>query len=404
MTLLLTWRNLWRNRRRTLITLSSVAFAVMLAVVMQSFQKGVFDHLVNNVVSFYYGYLQVHKKGYWDEQVLDNSFEYNDTLVRQTARVPHVTGVVPRLETFILVASGNTSKGCLLAGTDPEAETALTGLGNRLTSGSLFGKDEAAAVIAEGLAGRLKLKSGDTLILLGQGYHGALAAGKYPIRGIVRYGSPSLNESMVFLPLAEAQQLLQAEGNITSLSIRIDDPRQLETVQASLASLAGTGYEVMNWKELMPDISSHIRADRSSFYVFTGILYLIIAFGLFGTILMMTSERRYEFGMLIAIGMKKRVLGSMLLGESMLITLMGVLTGLLLSLPLVTYFAKYPPRLSGNMARVYEEFGFEPVFPAALEPGILINQSAMVLALALLAGLYPLWHIRRLDPVTAMKR
>jgi putative ABC transport system permease protein len=400
----LTWRNLWRNRRRTIITMASVTFAVLLAILMQSFQKGVFDNLVKNVVSFYYGYVQVHATGYWNEQVLDNSFAFNDTLFNQLKQQPHVKEVVPRIETFVLASVGNNTKGCMLVGADLEKENNLSGLKSKITKGQYLQGTEPAAMIAEGLAQRLNISVNDTIVLLGQGYQGAMAAGKYPVKGILHFGSPALNDGLLYLPLPIAQSFLSAENMLTSLSLAIDAPENMDLIQRDVMALTGNAYEVMNWKELMPEIANHIRADGASLYVFTGILYLIIAFGIFGTILMMTAERQYEFGMLIAIGMKKMRLGLMLLYETLLITIVGVLAGILLSLPLVIYFSNQPPRLTGEMAKVYEEFGFEPLFPTALEPGIFITESLVVLVMALIIGLYPLWHVSRINAVSAMKK
>lgn len=159
----------------------------------------------------------------------------------------------------------------------------------------------------------------------------------------------------------------------------------------------------MTWNEMMPEIRNMIQAKATSFYIFTGILYLIIGFGIFGTILMMTAERRYEFGMLIAIGMKKSSLGRMLLGETILITLLGVLSGIGISMPIVLYLKNHPVQASGKMAEAYEQFGFESVLPTAFDMTIFLQQSATVLVIAFIIGLYPLWHVRSLDPVAAMK-
>lgn len=400
----LTWRNLWRNRRRTFITMASVTFAVLLAVLMQSFQKGIFDNLVKNVVSFYYGYIQVHKKGYWDERIIDNSFFVNDSLLNRLIQNSHINEVVPRLETFVLASVGNTTKGCMLIGTDAEKENTLSGLKNKIVSGVYFKNDESAAIIAEGLASRLNIKVNDTIVILGQGYQETMAAGKYPVKGIVHFGSPDLNDRVMYLPLSTAQALLNADRLITSLAFAIDKPENMELIQKDITTVAGNEYEVMNWKELMPEIANHIKADGASFYIFNGILYLIIAFGIFGTILMMTTERRYEFGMLIAIGMKKMRLGTMLLTETILITLFGVGLGLLLSFPVILYFNKNPIRISGQVAEIYQRFGFEALFPTAVHPPIFFTQSLVVLVIAFIIGLYPLWHIGKLNPVVAMKK
>jgi ABC-type lipoprotein release transport system permease subunit len=400
----LTWRNLWRNKRRTFITMASVTFAVFLAILMQSFQKGVFDNLVKNVVSFYYGYIQIHKNGYWDEQVLDNSFAYNDSLAKLLNLNAHIKEIVPRIETFVLASIGTNTKGCMLVGTDALKENELTGLKNKIIKGDYFNNNENVALVAEGLAKRLNISVNDTIVLLGQGYQGAMAAGKYKVKGIVHFGSPALNDGLVYLPLITAQALLNAENMITSIALAIDDPENISLIQKEVLQITGKEYEVMNWTELMPEIANHIKADGASFYVFTGILYLIIAFGIFGTILMMTAERRYEFGMLIAIGMKKIRLGLILLYETILITILGVISGMLISLPLTVYFNQKPLRFTGEIADIYERFGFEALFPTALDTGIFITQSMIVLFIAFIIGLYPLWHISRINPVNAMKK
>src|SRR5574339_303992 len=138
MILKLVWRNIWRNKRRTLITMASVTFAVMLAVTMKSLQKGVFDHLVKNMVNYYSGYMQIHKVGYHDEQVLDNSFNYSDQLIHSLKSNSNVTGIVARIESFALASSESSTHGCLLVGTQPENENALTGLKSKITLGQYF--------------------------------------------------------------------------------------------------------------------------------------------------------------------------------------------------------------------------------------------------------------------------
>lgn len=405
MILKLTWRNLWRNKRRTFITMTSISFAVMLAISMQSFQKGIFDNLVQNVVQFYYGYIQIHSKGYWDEKNLDNSFVLNDTIVKKINQVAGVQEVVPRLETFVLASMGNTTKGCMLIGTDFSKETKLTDLKSKLIKGNYILNNESKVLIAEGLANRLKVSVNDTIVLLGQGFQGTMAAGKYPIKGIVHFGSPALNNDFLYLPLSATQSLLNAENRTTSLALAIDNSANMEQIQNHIIkAVIGKEYEVMNWEEMMPEIANHIKADGRNSYVFTGILYLIIAFGIFGTLLMMMVERQYEFGMLIAIGTQKSVLGLMLFYETILITFFGVLTGIILSFPLVLYFNKNPIRFAGKIAKAYEVFGFEAIFPTAINWTIFINQTIIVLSIALLIGLYPLWYISRLNPLKAIKR
>ena len=404
MILKLIWRNLWRNSRRTLITMASIAFAVLFAVLMKSFQDGVFNNLIKNVVGYYSGYVQIHQKGYWDEQVLDNCFALEDILTNKLHQNSQINVIVPRLETFVLISKENTSKGCMLVGTDAVKENNLTQLKRKLIKGSYFNNKEDVVIIAEGLAKRINAKVNDTIVLFGQGFHGAMAAGKFKVKGIVHLASPAMNDAFVYLPLLAAQYYLNAENRLTSISLGIDNPENGNTIVNDLKTTIGQKYEVMAWQEMMPEIANHIRADGFSFYVFSGILYLIIGFGLFGTLLMMTVERNHEFGMLIAIGMKKSKLKIILLGETLMITLLGVVLGMLLSLPSVFYLQEKPIRFSGEIAKAYEQFGFEAIFPAEFNLAIFFNQSLIILCMALLIGLYPLWFVNSLNPVNAMKK
>jgi len=404
MILKLIWRNLWRNSRRTLITMASIAFAVLFAIIMKSFQNGVFNNLIKNVVGYYSGYVQIHQKGYWDEQVLDNCFALDNSLIEKLKQNPQINVIVPRLETFVLVSKGNSTKGCMLVGTDVVKENELTQLKNKIIKGDYFQNKEEVVILAEGLAKRISANVNDTIVLFGQGYQGVMAAGKFKIKGIVHLASPAMNDAFVYLPLSATQYYLSAENRLTSLSLGIDNPEKMNAIVKNLQPSIGKNYEVMPWQEMMPEIANHVKADGFSFYIFSGILYLIIGFGLFGTILMMTVERMYEFGMLIAIGMKKWKLKMILLGETFLITLLGVFLGMLLSLPSVIYLQEKPIRFSGEIAKAYEQFGFEALFPAEFDLNIFLTQSLIVLFMALLIGLYPLWFVNSMNPVNAMKK
>lgn len=398
------WKNLWRNRHRTSITMAAVFFAVILATLVSSLQKGVFDNLIKNVVSFYTGYIQVHHKGYWEEQVLDNSFEQQRGLEKVLLQDPQVTGVAPRLESFALAASQEVTRGCLTVGVDPEREDVITRLRSKVIKGRYFTSTDGAVLLAQGVAGRLHLGVGDTLVLIGQGYHGSMAAGKFPVIGILKFGSPDLNDRAVFMPLALCQELYAAPGMLTSYVLSLREPENLGEVAARLRKSVDGTYEIMTWEDMMPDVKQHIRTDTASMTIIIGVLYLLICFGIFGTLLMMMVERRYELGMLVAIGMKKGKLSRLLLAESIFTVLTGCVLGLLCSVPLVYYLQRHPIRMGGEMARSYERFGFEAVFPTATDASIFWTQGLIVLVLGLVLSLYPILNVRRLNVVSAMRK
>jgi ABC-type lipoprotein release transport system permease subunit len=404
MLLKLAWRNIWRNRRRTAITVASILFAVFFSIFMEAIQKGAWDNLISNVVNFYYGYVQVHEKGYWDDQNLDKAFTYDGELTRIIAEEPGVRNVLPRIESFALASTGNNTTGVLVVGIEPEQEKSMTKLHERIVEGDyLTGKDQAA-VIAKGVAERLSLGIQDTLILISQGYHGVNAAGKYPVKGIVEFGSPELNKQMVYLPLLEAQWFYGAEGLVTSLALELDSPNKIDPVINSLSTKLDTSlYEVMDWEAMLPDLVEAKQLDSGGNIIVYFILYMIIGFGIFGTILMMTKERSYEMGVLISIGMRRFQLGSIIWLEVMILGLLGAILGMLLSVPLVAYFHVNPLEFAGDYSATMEQFGFEAVFPAAFRWPIFASQALIVIIITFILGLYPMWKIRKLEPVKAMR-
>jgi len=305
MYLILAWRNIWRNKRRSLITILSITFAVFLACVMRSMQLGSYERMVENAARFYTGYIQVHKNGYWDDKMLDNSFENSNELINTIASTAGVEVAVPRLESFALASYGTKTKGALVLGMDPEKEDKLTNVKSKLVRGEYLENTDKAVLIAEGLAEYLKLEVGDTIVLIGQGYHGANAAALYPIKGIMKFPVPIQNNQTIYMPLVEAQWYFAADGLLTSIALVIDKAKNTDQIVADISAKVDLEkLEVMGWEDMMPDLVQGIEVDNISGKVMIWILYAVISFGMFGTFLMMTAERMYEFGIMMSVGMR----------------------------------------------------------------------------------------------------
>lgn len=400
----LAWKNLWRNKSRTAISMAAIFFAVVLSVLTSSLQEGVFGNLIKNVVSFYSGYIQVHKNGYWNERILDNTFEDSPELKGRILKTENIESATPRLESFALASSNELTKGCMVVGIAPRTENQITQLEHKIIQGEYLTDTDSDVLIAQGLAQRLDLKLNDTLVLLSQGYQGATAAGKYRIKGLLKFGSPELNEQSLFLALPTAQKLYGAEGRLTSYVLALKNNSLLSTTADGVRSALGKNYETMTWEDMMPQVIQHIQTDEGSMRIIQWILYMLVCFGIFGTLLMMMVERRYELGMLIAIGMKKSKLMQLLMMESLLSVATGCVLGISASVPIVYYLNKYPLRFKGELAKVYEEFGFEAIFPTSTDTSLFITQGLIVLLLGLILSCYPILKVARMDAVTAMKR
>ncbi len=404
MLLKLAWLNIWRNKRRTLITATSVFFAVLLAIVFRSLTDGVYDNMIHNVVSYSSGYLQIHQKGYWDEQSIDNSFVEDNLLYQELLKNPKVMHIMPRLQTFALASYSEKTKGVLILGIDPVKEKEVNKLHEKIVAGKYIETvNDDGVVLGKGLASQLKLNVNDTLVLLGQGYHASSAAAKFKVKGLIKLGAIELNNNIVYMPLQQSQYMHGAENRLTSVSVMLDKATNLEKLKQSLQeSIDSDTYEIMSWKEMMPEMDQFIEADSTGHYIIIGILYFIISFGLFGTLLMMVFERKHELGILIAIGMKKRLLALMLLLESIMISLLGCFMGILVGILIVKWFTIHPVYFTGELKEVYEEYGIESIIYFSSHEKIFITQTLIVLTLSVLIALYPGFKVMRLKPVKAI--
>lgn len=399
----LAWRNLWRNKRRTFITMASVFFAVILSTLMSGFKEGSYKGMIDAMVGSYTGFAQVHANGYWDERTLDNSLAFTDSLRNALSANEGIVDYLPRIESFALSATETKTKGAMVVGIDVEKELKYSKLNERVSSGEYLTTNDDGALIGKGLSEYLELGVGDTIVLFGQGYHGATAAGKYPIKGIVKFGSPTLSKQLVFLNLQQADLLYSTEGNLSTLVLKLDDPESSTEIVNELKTQLPTYYEAMDWFELVPDLNQMIENDRMEGYIFMFILYLVISFGMFGTVLMMLAERKHESGVLVAIGMKRKKLAMMVWMEVMIISLLGAFFGMLGAFPVVFYFHINPIHFGEELAKMMEEYGMEAVLQTSIDPSIFITQGIIVAVIASVIAIYPLVNLLKLNAIKAMR-
>ena len=399
----LAWRNLWRNKKRTLIAAASVFFAVLLALIMRSMQTGYYDYMINASVRMYTGYIQVHGKDYWEKKSLDESMMLDKVHLEKLSSIKGVELTVPRFETYTLISHGNKTKVVQVTGINPKLENQLTDLKKKIVSGNFLSDSSKGIILAHGLAEILKVEVGDSVVIYGQGFHGVTAAAQIPIIGIVKFTLPDLNKSFTYLSLSYAQWLFSAPEGLTSLSIMVNNSKELDRIKSEIQKVFDDKYEVMDWEELTPELVQSIQIDNASGIIMLGILYIVIAFGIFGTIMMMTAERVKEFGILISVGMKKWKLGLVTLYETLFVSFLGVFSGAIISIPILLYFKANPIPLTGEYAEAILAWGFEPILPFAVYPGMFFAQIWTVLAIAMVSALYPVLFIRKLKPVEAMR-
>lgn len=387
-----------------MITVSAIAFAVIVSVILQSLNRGSYEMMIDRMVSFNTGYLQIQDFRYDDEASLDNAFFYDEELRERVLHADdRIRKILPRLQTFMLAANGASARGAMVFGIDPEKEDRFNDLKRYRTEGRFFELDEQAAVLSQGMADRLQLTVGDTLVLLGQGRFGMSASGLFKITGLMDHPIREMNNQAVYLPLNTAQEFLSAEDHLTALMIAPEQERQTESVAAALRQALRHDDElvVFTWPELMPELLDLMEFDLAGPRLMTVILYVVIGFGFFGTILTMTMERIREFGVLLSVGMRRVRLAAVVFLETLFICLMGAITGVILSLGLIALID--PIRLSGRAAQAVIDMGFEPVLPLSYAPDQFYTQGIYVFLIAMLVFLFPLWKLFRLNIIEAAR-
>jgi putative ABC transport system permease protein len=403
--LTLAWRNLWRKKRRTLITVSSVMFAAILAISLMSLITGTTDQMIGSIINNTTGYLQIQDVLYDHEPSMDHALEYRDEIKSVLEKYSdRISYAVPRIQGFCLASKDIGTRGVLVVGIDPAQEDRMNNLSSRLIKGEMFKPDDNYAVIAEGVATQLEAAIGDTIVLLGQGFQGMTAAGKYKVGGILRFPIPEKNNTMVYLPLKEAQWFFAAPDRLTNLILMVDDVATVRPLAYNLQNdLDDEWYTIMTWEQLMPDEVGAFEAREAQVTLFAWILYIVVGFGIFGTIIMMLYERLREFGILLSIGLKRLQLATICLLETLLISFIGVLAGVSLGFIIVYWLYRNPIRLSGELADIMLDFGLEPVYHFSIAPHIFIDQGIIIFIIAVIVGIYPVRKVFKLDVVEASR-
>jgi ABC-type lipoprotein release transport system permease subunit len=464
------WRNLWRNRRRTIITSASVFFAVFFAVIMRSYQLGSYDNMITNFIQSFTGYLQVQHVKYQDNPLIDYAFDYNDSTAAAILRIENVVSVTTHIESFTLASSGTQTKGVAVIAIDPTTEKSFSDPESKLVkyrisdktvsrlkeagaipenilekvnknlgrsysssarlklelgltdeenerfmpqilrfaavSNGFLSRDDDGILVSDKLASYLKVTVGDSVILIGQGYHGVSANGVFPVRGIIKMPYPEIDNKLILMTIPTAQNFFNAEGKITSLVVNLTDKsnRTIKTAKANINELLpDKNTTAKTWYELNPILYQQIQGDSQTGIAMLGLLYFIIFFGIFGTVLMMVSERKKEFGVLVAIGMQKKKLQRIVTVEMMFLGAIGLVSGLLASVPLILYFYYNPILLKGELANMMEDWGWEAVMPTAWFGPYFYWQALIVLIMVLLATIYPLRKIGKMKVIEALK-
>lgn len=401
------WRNIWRNTRRSLLTISAICFACIILIFMLSFQLGSYETMINASVKISTGHLQVQARGYQGKKSMRLVVSHPGEIGAICKKIPAIDAYTFRANAFSLVSSGQRSRGILVTGIDPEKEARVSTIKALIRQGRyLEQSDTNQAIVGNLLAKSLRVKPGDELTILGQGRHGSIAATVVIVKGIFSSGIDAFDRSAIQMPLKYFQAVYNMGDAVHEVIISAKSLEKVsrikKTIQKDIDGIGrGDGLVVLDWMELMPGLLQGIEMDLGSGTIMYLILILVVAFSILNTFLMSVFERTREFGMLLAIGTTPGRLIKLLLIESMSLTMVGVVFGIIFGSLITLYFQSHGIDMS-SAGEFMKQYGIPGrLYPRLSLVSALVGPAAVFLV-TFLAALFPAFKIRKLKPVEAM--
>ena len=403
----LAWRNLWRQPHRTLLTVSAIVFASMIMVFLLALQVGTYDGMKDNSLGLFDGFAQVQQPGYLDAPDINKSFGRADALVQDIGRVPGITAVAARAQTYALLARTNTqrSMAAMIVGVQPGAERRVSRIASTVRTGRYLqnNANAAEAVLGEALARNLDVRIGDSVTLLGLGRDGSVAADVLTVVGLFSSGVKDLDRQLVEIPLARFQADFAMRGEVHSLVI---SGPSLAAVDRNLPALRRLvehkNLRVLSWGELEPGLRDAIRLDAGTSMLWYVVLVVVVIAILLNTILMSILERTREFGILLALGMRPSAVGRMVWIEILLLLLLGLGAGIAVGASAAGWFEVHGIALPGAEG-AFAQWGMPGRIYPKLTAFSLFAAPAAIAVFTATAGIVPFLRLRRLEPVAAMR-
>lgn len=407
----LAWRNIWRHRRRTLITLASVAGGLWLAVTSVGLADHTYKQMINSSATLGFGHVTVQPAGYGVSPSLEKRVAGAEALVQQVTAIPGVERAAARISGQGMFQSAAKSTGGVFIAIDPAREDGSINLFIKsLTRGEVFTEpDGRGALVGKLTAEKLGIDLGKKLVLTAIDKDGEVVSELFRVSGIFETGVAEVDGGTLVVPIERARELLRyAPGEATMVSVYVADHRLSAPVRdhlrAQLGDAVGGGAEVLSWRETQPELANMSEIDRAMDTLFLSLLGLLIAAGVLNTSLMSVLERKREFGMMMAVGLKPASLAGMVVVESLFVGLVGLAAGALLCVPWVYFLINVGLDVSGmigdyNAANV----AVDPILRAEIYPLHMLAIAAVMLAMSVAAGLYPAISAARVPPIETLR-
>lgn len=401
------WRNLWRQRKRTLATLCAVAISVTMVLASVSLQQGMIQRMFSLLVEKQTGHIQLHQRGYPRQRSLHDTVPSGEETTHWIRQFPQVKQAAIRIYATGLLATENDALGMQLVGLDFFREQSFGEWSRRITRGDLpKGNDSSGILLGDIAARRLSVQVGEKVVLLAQAADGSLANRLFEVRGLFQSGIETLDARTVVFPRQTLQQFLALPEGGHEIAIQLHDKKQTDSFAAmlrrNLHELDTIG--VRTWDQLNPTAARLLGLQRIGTWIVIGIVFGVAALTILNTMLMSVLERVHEFGLLYALGLRPMQVMALVSMETFLLTSLGVVMGGAITVPLQFWLARYGLQLGTESAFSMTGVSFEPILYGQLTVIDALSVLPAVYLLTALTALWPCMQAARLTPLAALRR
>lgn len=401
------WRNLWRNKRRTLLTLGAVTLYCWLLLWFLWFGDGAHDGMIENYVRILTGHVQIHARGFRDDMSVMKRIREPEPIAAAIESTDKVAAYSFRIKTYALAAAHGDSAGAFVLAFDPQRERGVSNMHKSLVEGRfLEERREREVVIGYVLAENLGLKIGEKIAVMVQAADGSMGAEKFTVVGLADPGISSINNSLIMMDLADAQALLAYGDAVNEIIVMADDSYDVDRVCRELRAKTDLErYEVLSWKEAAPEMKELVELDWASFVLMMAVFAVVALLGIMNTVVMSVYERVREFGIMTSMGLKPGQLARLVVTETFLLTLVATAIGFGLAAATTYLNTIYGFDMSvfGAQESLADWGMANTLFFAKFSVKFFVIALVSVVAMALVASLYPALKAAAMRPVEALK-
>lgn len=403
MLLKIAWRNIWRNKTRSLVLILSIILGIWAGTFVMAFYYGMSIQQVQQTISSQLSHIQIHHPDFKENYDVKYTIPDESEIVTALQSDSSILAYSERLMSVCMVASANASRGVTLLGVDALQENAVTGLQSKIAKGEYFSDSlKNRVIIGEKLAEKLKVKVNSKIVFTFQDVEGNITSAAFRIIGEYRSHNKTVEENVVYVLSKDLSPLLGITSGKHEIAILLKDAEQTDAITQQL-SATFTQDKIESWKQIAPDLRLVIESFSQYMYIIILIILIALVFGIINTMLMAILERTRELGVLMAVGMNRKRIFSMIMIETIMITCIGGPLGLLLAF-ITTSVTAHTGIDLGMFTKGFEMYGYSSLVYPQLQTQYYFQILSMVICAALFSSLFPAWRALKLKPVVAIRK